>query len=211
MQRSARLLIFGIVTLSLACKLNAAVPFVLTFDALQDEEPIGSFYDGGLGGKGSGPGPDYDLSFSSHALGFKSIDPQFGTLLYWTHPTFSNIVINVPNGFEDGYFMYYLSDLPGSISIYDDLNATGNQLAANSLADTNFTVVSMGLNFGGVARSVLLSGVSDQIAFDNLTFGSSQPFVPEPGSIQLMSLGAMAALTRMRRHIKARPSMAATA
>src|SRR5271166_4861668 len=41
---------------------------VLTFEGLQCEEPVASFYNGGLGGNGSGPGPNFGITFPSNAL-----------------------------------------------------------------------------------------------------------------------------------------------
>jgi hypothetical protein len=47
---------------------TAAGVEVLTFEGLQNLEPVGSFFSEGTGGNGSGPGPDFGISFSSNAL-----------------------------------------------------------------------------------------------------------------------------------------------
>ena len=51
-----------------------AAPFVLTFEGLGDLEPVGDFYNGGLGGNGSGPGPNFGVTFSSNSLAIIDAD-----------------------------------------------------------------------------------------------------------------------------------------
>ena len=41
---------------------------VLTFEGLKNHEPVADYYDGGKGGLGTGPGPNYGITFSSNAL-----------------------------------------------------------------------------------------------------------------------------------------------
>ena len=45
----------------------AQVP-ILTFEGLRDSEPIFNYYDGGYGGNGSGPGPNYGITFEGQSL-----------------------------------------------------------------------------------------------------------------------------------------------
>src|SRR5581483_5833459 len=52
--------------LMIAAQSHAAI--VLDFQGLQNNEPIDNFYDGGLGGFGSGPGPNDGISFTSNSL-----------------------------------------------------------------------------------------------------------------------------------------------
>jgi len=51
----------------------------ITFDGLQNVEPILNFYNGGLGGAGSGPGPNFGVTFSSNAV---SAELQEATLIF---------------------------------------------------------------------------------------------------------------------------------
>lgn len=40
----------------------------LTFEGLQDNEQVLNYYNGGFGGNGSGPGPNYGITFGSDSL-----------------------------------------------------------------------------------------------------------------------------------------------
>ena len=52
---------------------NSAL-IVLDFEGLSDLEPVEEFYNGGAGGFGSGPGPDFGISISSNALAVTDMD-----------------------------------------------------------------------------------------------------------------------------------------
>ena len=45
--------------------ITAANPVVIDFDALACDELVQNFYAGGTGSKGSGPGPDYGVTFTA--------------------------------------------------------------------------------------------------------------------------------------------------
>jgi hypothetical protein len=119
---------------------------VLDFEGLADVEPIQEFYNGGLGGFGSGPGPDFDLSFGADALA--AIDQDAGgtgnfggepspdtTMAFLT----GSAVLNVPNGFDTGFsFFYSAINQPGIVEVFDGLDATGNLLATINLGLTPF-------------------------------------------------------------------------
>ena len=47
--------------------ITAANPVVIDFDALVCDELVQTFYAGGTGSKGSGPGPDYGVTFTAPA------------------------------------------------------------------------------------------------------------------------------------------------
>src|SRR3990172_5546176 len=47
---------------------------VLTFEGLDNLEPVADFYDGGFGGGGSGPGPAYGIVFSDNSLAVLDLD-----------------------------------------------------------------------------------------------------------------------------------------
>src|SRR4051812_24420823 len=62
-----RFLLALVMALGTATAAHAAV-VVLTFEGLQNLEPIENYYNGGLGGLGSGPGPNYGITFTSDSL-----------------------------------------------------------------------------------------------------------------------------------------------
>lgn len=170
----------------------------LTFEGLQNGEPVQNFYNGGLGGLGSGPGPALGVSFSSTALAIIDADaggtgnfggePSPSTILFFLSGT---AVMNVPGGFTTGFSFYYSAiNSPGSVTVYSGPNATGTVLASIPLPLTAHTgapdptgqfspLVPVGVSFAGTARSVDFGGTVNQIGFDNITFGSQ---VPNPGS-----------------------------
>lgn len=51
-----------------------AVPIVLTFEGLKNLERVNGFYNGGLGGLGSGPGPNYGITFGADSLAIIDAD-----------------------------------------------------------------------------------------------------------------------------------------
>jgi hypothetical protein len=177
-----------------------ANPITLNFDGLSDGEYVGSYYAGGSGSLGSGPGPNYGITFSSDAF----VGSQSGSL--------SGVVALAPSppnvlgfdgtgtatmdtgGFTTGLSFYYSSlTVPAIINIWSGLDDTGVLLASLSLPFTNangdpvcngapfcpFSVI--GISFNGTAMSVdLASGAAGFIAFDNLTIGSLTPTAATP-------------------------------
>lgn len=181
----------------------------LTFEGLQHREFVESYYDGGTGSLGSGPGPDFGIVFSDNALVGSETAPEAN----WTNtPSFPNIllflsgsgaILNSPAGFSTGFSFWYASSVfAGSVNVYDGLNGTGLLLATLDLAalgacappDPYCNWAPIGVDFTGTARSVDFGGTANQIAFDNITINSSDPgpgtgVVPEPMSMVLMGTG----------------------
>jgi hypothetical protein len=105
-----------------------------------------------------------------------------------------------------------------SINVYDGTNGAGNVLATLALPTTSTGTcsgynagfcpfVANGIGFKCTAKSIGFAGVADQIAFDDITFGSVTPgpqptAVPEPFSIVGTLVGATTAF-RMRKRLKA--------
>lgn len=168
----------------------------LTFEGLQNHEPVLNYYAGGLGGLGSGPGPNYGITFDSDALASISeadggtdnfsMNPSGITTVFFLQGT--AVQMNVAAGFTTGFSFYYASGAStGVVTVYDGLNATGNILATLSLpatgsyCDPQFTYscwATFGVPFQGVAKSVSFGGATDGIGFDNITIGSQIPGGP---------------------------------
>ena len=89
---------------------QADTTVVLDFEGVADLEPILDFYDGGFGGFGSGPGPDYGITFGPDARalidsddggsGNISNEPSANTVSFFL--TGPGVVMNVENGFTTG-------------------------------------------------------------------------------------------------------------
>lgn len=181
---------------------------------------IEDFYNGGTSSIGTS-GTDYGISFSDNSLliclnsdtvfcsnasrGGLAPDSAEGALFFLSGV---ESIMNVAAGFMDGFSFNYVSvNNPGSVSVFDGLNGTGNLLATINLSANagscsgyaaDFCPFSaVGVDFLGTAMSVSFAGVANQIAFDDITFGSSTPGtppsvgVPAPASLGLMALALL--------------------
>lgn len=190
----------------------SAAPIVLTFEGLGDQEAIDSYYAGGFGGNGSGPGPNYGITFGSDSLaliegsaggsGNFSNPPSGVTVAFFLSGP--GDVMDVPAGFDTGFSFYYADQVgfTGNVSVYSGLDGTGTLLASLSLPSTPdpYNVwVPMGVAFSGTAESAIFSGSADYIGFDNITLGAATPGgVPEPAAWTMMLLGVGAVGASLR-------------
>lgn len=194
----------------------------MTFEGLQDQEAINNYYNGGFGGNGSGPGPNYGVQFSGDSLALIEA-AKGGTGNFFNPPSGdtgmfflsgSGDVMNVAAGFTTGFSFYYSSPFyAGTVDVYSGLNGTGTLLASLNLATTPdgagiqgcdgyhyCPFVAAGATFAGTAESVNFSGVANYIVFDNVTIGSGTPSAPEPSTFFLISAGlGLAGLVARRR------------
>lgn len=195
---------------------------VLGFEGLGNNEPVLNYYNGGFGGNGTGPAPNYGITFGPDALaiiansaggtGNVSGAPTMPTTLYFL--TGPGDVMNVPAGFTTGFsFFYSAIAFPGSVSVYDGLDGTGNLLASLNLpltpsggapgctpAGPYCPWEPIGVSFNGTAQSVVFSGSANYITFDNITLGSQNPIgAPEPASLGLLAAGLAGLASFLRR------------
>ncbi len=194
----------------------------MTFEGLGDYETVSNYYNGGLGGNGSGPGPNYGVQFSNDSLAIIEA-AQGGSGNFFNPPSGDTIlfflsgpgdVMNVAAGFDTGFSFFYSSPFyAGTVNVYSGLNGTGTLLASLNLGTTpdgsgvqgcdgyNYCpFVAAGVSFSGVAQSVNFSGVANYIGFDDITIGSATPGVPEPSTFYLIGTGlGLAGLIARRR------------
>ncbi len=205
------LLIFSIALLGFIGQAQAQI-MVLDFEGLGDQAMIEEFYNGGFDSQGNGPGPAFGVTFNGDALSIIDSDaggsgnianePSGETVMFFLTGT---AIMNVAAGFTDGFsFFYAAANVGGSVTVWDGLNASGTQIGMLNLAvngsgcggdpNGNFNCWdAVGVAFGGTAMSIDFGGTTNQIAFDDVTFGSDTPgAVPEPSSLLLLGLGLSA-------------------
>jgi PEP-CTERM motif len=205
----------------------------LTFEGINATYPSGyafinGFYNGGTSSDGTS-GPNYGISFPANAQaiclntlsGFCSNtsrgglgDPnsQLGALFFLSG---SNTYVDVPAGFTTGFSFYYTAiNVGGTVNVWSGLDGTGTLLASLVLPVTPSgpcpgysagfcPFYPVGVTFSGTAQSIDFGGVANQIVFDDVTFGSSTPGVPEPGTLVMFGSGilGLAGLVRRKLHM----------
>ena len=191
--RPAKLFLPWALLLPALCTAQSSI-VTLDFEGLQGTEPILNFYNGGLGGKSSGPGPNYGITFGADSLtlisqaqggsGNFDLNPSGKSVVFFNSG--SGVVMNVTAGFSTGFSFYYAAAFSaGTVTVYDGANATGGVLATLALPVTgakcngsqyDFSCWSAkGVAFTGTAKSVSFAGAVNQIGFDNITLGASTP------------------------------------
>jgi len=223
----------------------AAAPIVLDFEGVGNSAAVNNFYNGGTDSQGNS-GPNFGIGFSPTSLGVIGSDaggtgnirnePSKNTALFFLSG--GAATMNVGQGFDTGFSFFYASSDNGFVRVFDGLDGTGSLLAQLNLGSNisgcpinaagtstlycNWTPI--GVNFGGIARSVDFGGTVNQIAFDDVTFGSAtagdngtgtgstgntgsgnnaggttNATVPEPGTIALIGLGLLGATVARRK------------
>ena len=202
----------------------------LTFEGLADQETVGSFYAGGIGDLGTGPGPNFGVTFTGNAFalvrsnrggsGNFGGEPSPGTALVFSDPPGTAAYMNVAGGFSDAFGLFYSAPaVPGTIRVFSGLNGTGSLLATLLLPVTPFGSVagcpmnpgasfcpfaSAGVAFAGTAHSVDFSGTLNDVVFDDIALGATASVVPEPATVVLLAGGLLGVAGtgawRRRRH-----------
>ena len=166
----------------------------LDFEGLLTDDPINDFYNGGTSGGGMSGG-NYGVQFGQ-ALGLIDSDdggsgnfanePSPFTVMYFLNV--ASAYMNVAAGFTTGFSFQYSTSYAATVSVYDGPNGTGNLLGTTNLPANhqdggctgdptgdwcNWDVGSVA--FSGTAYSVIFGGTENQIAYDDVTFGSTTP------------------------------------
>jgi hypothetical protein len=155
----------------------------LTFTGLQNGEPVLTYYDGGFGGFGSGPGPGFGVSFSN-GLVADSTMIAFGPSALVQGP----VTMDLDNAWSQGISFYYAG--AGTISFYSGKDATGALLASLPLVVSpgSFNNV-FGNTFGAFQSAVFSPAAGSSLRVDSISFGFA--VIPEPSTAILFMAGLL--------------------
>jgi hypothetical protein len=174
-----------------ASPVDAQTKGTVTFSGLKNLEFIQNYYNGGTGSFGSGPGPDYALTFTSNTQAIISAS-QGGSGNFINNPgktpvmffqTGSNVTMTATNSVSVAILFYYSALQPGSLTVYEGPNGTGNILANVALNPNNSGCNSyklcvwspVGIPLSSAAGSLRFSGSADNIAIGKISLGNKLP------------------------------------
>ena len=174
-----------------------AAPVVLNFEGIADLSPVGNFY-AGVGVTFS-PATLALIDADAGGSGNFANEPSASTVMFFLDA--SNAILTYAAGFTTGFSFFYSSSTAATVTVYDGLNGTGNVLGSLGLTAQGFDNCSgdptgqfcnwtaVGVAFSGIAKSIDFGGTANQTGFDDITFGSVTPGVPEPSTYAMLALG----------------------
>ena len=172
---------------------NSAV--TLTFSGLSNTEQALNYFSGGYGSLGSGPGPNYQINFSSNAI---VAGGRKGNMLTGT----GAVVMDVHTEFANSVKLSYVALAPEVVNVWSGYDGSGSLLATMTLLPnaschsvTQCGWAQAGESFTGIAASVTFSGAGGQFGIGSIELGapyrgkSGTIATPEPSSIVLLPTG----------------------
>ena len=168
----------------------------LTFNGFLNDETILTYYMGGFGSLGSGPGPAFGITFTPGLVA----DPT--RLLFGPSAriTGTSATMNLDSAFPGRVSFYFTGN--GTVSFFSGQNGSGTQLSSFGLTP------SLSNTFGATLlpfqSAVFTPAVGSTLRLDSISFGVQ--VVPEPSTAMLLLTGL--GLVSIFRRIRGRASKA---
>jgi hypothetical protein len=160
----------------------AADSEVLDFSALKLGEEVLGYYDGGFGSLGSGPGPNFGITFTDDFVTVAG--GAFGPSFHSEELTGGSGTMDVAAGFSGPFSFYYENSGPaGAVDLYSGLDGSGS-LVGTLLLPPEASFFPAGLIQPIPFESAVFSGSPDTLIFNNITFG--ELVIPEPATVSLL-------------------------
>ena len=171
----------------------------LTFDGFLNDETILTYYMGGFGSLGSGPGPAFGITFTPGLVA----DPT--RLLFGPSAriTGTSATMNLDSAFLGLVSFYFVGN--GTVSFFSGQNGSGTQLSSFGLVSMSLPITNtFGATLLPFQSAVFTPAVGSTLRLDIITFGAQ--VVPEPSTAMLLLTGL--GLVSIFRRIRGRASKA---
>jgi len=169
----------------------------LSFDGFLNDEAILTYYMGGFGSLGSGPGPAFGITFTP-GLVADSTRLLFGPS---ARITGTSATMNLDSAFLGLVSFYFAGN--GTVSFFSGQNESGTQLSSFGL-DSMSLLGTFGAPLLPFQSAVFTPAVGSTLRLDSITFGLQ--VVPEPSTAMLLLTGL--GLVSIFRRIRGRASKA---
>jgi len=171
----------------------------LTFDGFLNDEAILTYYMGGFGSLGSGPGPAFGITFTPGLVA----DPT--RLLFGPSAriTGTSATMNLDSAFLGLVSFYFAGN--GTVSFFSGQNGSGTQLSSFGLVSMSLpSTGTFGASLLPFQSAVFTPAVGSTLRLDSISFGIQ--VVPEPSTAMLLLTGL--GLVSIFRRIRGRASKA---
>ncbi len=165
---------------------------IATFAGLKNLEFVNNYYNGGTGSLGSGPpATNLHLEFTANAQAIVSAakggsgnfinDPGGYPVMFFQ--TGTSVIINATDGISTALWFYYSALQPGTATVYDGPNGTGNILSSITLTPNNSGCTAykmcvwspVGVPLTTVAGSIRFSGIANFLGIGDIHLGIKVP------------------------------------
>ena len=171
----------------------------LTFNGFLNDETILTYYMGGFGSLGSGPGPAFGITFTPGLVA----DPTRLVFGPSARITGTSATMNLDSAFLGLVSFYFAGN--GTVSFFSGQNGSGTQLSSFGLVSMSLpSTGTFGASLLPFQSAVFTPAVGSTLRLDSISFGIQ--VVPEPSTAMLLLTGL--GLVSIFRRIRGRASKA---